>query len=482
LIQDAQGRSPEMLIVLKTIGVLNLITTTGNLRATPQLVTLALCHRAESPEQAYWQSVIDQLLKVQGLITHRRQLDDLRIWQGSDFNVEAAIQTEVSNSKRVPLAEILATAQPLKPLVAQRHYVQTGTLRFFEQVYVDGHHDLESLACSEPSHDGLIAYWLDTVQPTAIPSQTQDGKPLVLIQVTQLHLLQTRSAELQALQKLRKQVPELQIDKVAEREIKQRLVDARRLLDETLLQSFSWGDTDNRCWLDGQLVSIPSARAFQAEISNLCDRTYDRGLRLDNELINRRELSSQGSKARRELLEAMLEHADQERLGLQGYGPEVSMYYSVLKATRIHRPEEEIWGFYPPPEDSGAFTVWQAIANFCFEATEKQRSLAELYQQLEQPPYGVKSGTIPVFLAAVLLCYVDEVSVYKEGTFIPVLGPEHFELLVKDPSRFAVKHIEVAGVRSQVFRELEAVLRSSGAKRQQKSGARNTTVLSVVKP
>ena len=92
----------------------------------------------------------------------------------------------------------------------------------------------------------------------------------------------------------------------------------------------------------------------------------------------------------------------------------------------------------------------------------------------------MKQGIIPVLLAALLIYYIDEVSVYKDGTFISVLGAEHFELLVKDPARFTVKHIEVVGVRSQVFRELEAILRSSPAKGRM--GSRNLTILSVVKP
>ena len=67
---------------------------------------------------------------------------------------------------------------------------------------------------------------------------------------------------------------------------------------------------------------------------------------LDNKLINRRELTSQRAKARRELVEAMLERGSQARLGLEGYGPEVAMG-SVLEATGIHRQEEGAWGFYP---------------------------------------------------------------------------------------------------------------------------------------
>jgi hypothetical protein len=114
------------------------------------------------------------------------------------------------------------------------------------------------------------------------------------------------------------------------------------------------------------------------------------------------------------------------------------------------------------------------MAEFCLSATDTPQSIGDLYQTLNAPPYGMKAGTIPVLLAAVLLHYSDEVSVYKEGTFIPVLGPEHFELLVKDPARFSVKHIEVTGVRSQVFRELEAILRGGITKLRSSAGTRKS--------
>lgn len=478
LIQDAQTQNDEILKVLKTIGILNLITATGSLKASPDLVAFALCDRPDDTSALKrWQAVIKDLTQ-KGIITYRSQVDDLRIWEGSDFNVEAAIY-QTLEEERLPLAPLLSRARPLKPVVAQRHYTTTGNLRYFEQQYADSLSPLMTLCCNIPNADGLIVYWLDRQTPDEIPAQTADGKPLVVVTTTQFDLLRTRAQQLQALKTIHKEATELQTDGVARREVKHRLVDAERLLDDTLQQAFNWSADQNQCWIAGKLTTIPKTREFQSLLSDLCDRTYHLGLRLDNEFINRRELTTQGAKARRELIEAMLEHTNLKRLGLAGYGPEVAMYYSVLEATGIHRQQEE-WDFYPPDPKSGVATVWQAIARFCLSAKDQPQSIQRLFYQLANPPYGVKQGVVPVLLAALLLYYTDEVSVYKDGTFIPMLGSEHFELLVKDPSRFAVKHIEVAGLRSQVFRELEAILRTSPVKGR--AGSRNLTILSVVKP
>ncbi|MCU0567741.1 MAG: hypothetical protein MUF49_14220 [Oculatellaceae cyanobacterium Prado106] len=479
LIQDVSDRNPQILQVLKTIGILNLVASVGTLRASARLVALALCDRPGEQEQE-WQQVIEEL-QQKGVITYRRQADELRIWEGSDFNVESAIY-EILEKMRSPLAELLGAARPLKPLVAQRHYSTTGTLRYFEQVYVEGQAELAALRCTVESSDGLIAYWMDQAAPPAVPTQTLEGKPLVVVSTCDRDLLRIRAQELQALKQIQKEAPELQNDGVARREVRHRLVEAERLLAETLNQVFDWSEGKNQCWIEGEAVVIPHAKAFQSALSDLCDAVYPQGLVLDNELINRRELTSQGAKARRELIEAMLERGDQERLGLVGYGPEVAMYYSLLEHTGIHDQEEdsEAWGFYPPYENAGVESLWQAIETFCLEAKEQQRSLDHLYRQLAQPPYGVKAGVIPVLLAAVLLHHVDDIGVYRDGTFIPILGAEHFELLVKDPARFAVKSFEMTGLRSQVFKALESILRSPTARMPAK--VRNESILAVAKP
>jgi hypothetical protein len=479
LIEDAKDQSEDVLKVLKTIGVLNLVTSTGKFRATPEVVALALCDSpADKRERKRWQKVIQELVEKK-LITHRRTQDELRIWQGSDFDVEAAIQEQIEQSHS-SLVELLTQIAPLKPLVAQRHYTTTGTLRYFEQRYVDRASLLSASVGMGKTCDGWIGYWLDSAPLQSVPFATADGKPMIFITADNLDLLRMRGLEFQALQKIWKEAPELQTDAVAKREVRQRLVEAELLLNETIALVFDWSTGLNDCWVEGEVAKVESSRMFQSMLSDVCDRTYHLGLVLDNELINRRELTSQGAKARRELIEAMLNCAGQERLGLEGYGPEVAMYGSVLGATGIHRQEEDTWGFYPPGEDAGVTTIWQAIESFFRAASDGQRSLNLLYEQLAQPPYGVKPGVIPILLAALLIYHVDDVGIYKDGTFIPVLGAEHFELLVKDPSRFSVKYFEMVGLRSQVFKELETVLKSPNAKAQ--PGVRNASLLAIAKP
>ncbi|MFP4124636.1 MAG: hypothetical protein ACLFWI_27300, partial [Coleofasciculus sp.] len=485
LIADARYLEPNFIKVLKAIGILNLVTTTGATRATKRLVTLAMCDFPNNQDQiAYWETVIEGLLR-RGVITHRRTMDELRIWQGSDFNVDQAL-SEYLEKDRSSLVNLLSSLRSLPPIVVQRHSYKTGTLRYFERHYLDSTSDLTQLCCDSADADGYVGYWVDDVETrhgaslhAQVPAVTDDGKPLVLLGAAKLDVLRLRSREYAALKAIQDTASELQSDGVARKEVRFRVVQAEQLLDETLAQAFEMTGNDQPCWVQGEAERIGHITDFNAKLSDLCDRVYDQSPILWNELINRRDLTSQGAKARRELITAMVERGSQERLGLEGYGPEVSMYYSLLGETGIHRQEEGEWDFYPPSEGSKVGSFWQAIEEFCLSAKEKPKSLDQIYQRLAAAPYGIKPGAIPVMLAAVLLHHVDDLGVYRDGTYIPILGSEHFELLVKDPSRYAVKYFEVVGLRSQVFKELEAILRQSKLK---KGKIRNATLLTVVTP
>jgi hypothetical protein len=449
LINDvSKSLDVDSLRVLKTIGTLNIVTTTGALKATRSLVTMAMCDRPNDGEQlGDWEQIIDGLLN-KGIITYRRQVDELRIWQGSDFNVDRAI-ADLMQSERGTLVSLLSEFRPLKPLVAQRHSYATGTLRYFERRYIDASTDLSQLNCAIDGSDGLIGYWVDEVRSkrfsVIVPNQTANNKPFIMICATNLENLRLSVREFVALKKIQESAPELQSDGVARREVRYRLVQAEELLDESLSQAFDVVANHNQCWIDGRLENLSRTTDLNAKLSETCDRIYPRSLILWNELINRRELTTQGAAARLKLISAMLEHESEERLGLEGYGPEVAIYYSLLADTGIHRQEDGEWGFYPPGTESGVWDVWQAIADFCGEATDQQLSLGLLYQRLAAPPFGVKQGAIPILLAAMMLYRTDDLGVYKEGTFIATLGLEHFELLVKYPDRFSVKSFEILG-------------------------------------
>ena len=475
VVSDARNLDRDSVAAIKTVAALNLVASSGPLRASNGLTVAALCQEAgDVSERQHWQKVLGALVD-RGLLTYRRQLDEYRLWEGSDFDVEAAIRARTSRAP-VSLADVLTKAVRLPPLVVQRHSYRSGTLRYFERRFVEDSAAIGAASCADRSSDGLLVYWVGRQSVPTIPATTTDGRPLVLVEASGIAVLSEAAVEFAALEDIERTEPQLQADGVARKEVRHRIRLARAALDRVVRDAIFRSPL--RCHVQGA-VDVLSPTQLQGRLSDACDVAYAESAVLWNELINRRELTSQGAKARRELIEAMLLHGEEERLGLSGGGPETSMYAAVLEQSGIHRQEGDHWVFGAPPANSGLARVWEAIATFCHGATAEPRRIDELFAMLEAPPYGLKQGPLPVLLAAVLAADAETISIYRDGSFLPTIGSEHFEVLVKHPDRFAIKHFALDGLRGEVFRSLQDLFRSPGAP---SAAHRNATILAVVRP
>ena len=471
---DARGATSEDITALKVIGTFNLIASSGPLRASRDLTLTALCSIPQDVrERDGWSRVLRRLVR-RGVITYRKRVDEYRLWEGSDFDIDQATETHITGV-RVPVAELLLRLAPLSPVVAQRHSYETGTLRYFDRVYLDREEDLQALDPALVKGDGLVVYWLSHRAPDPIPAALADGRPIALAVRDATPQLQSVCLEVAALESIKKTEIGLHADGVARREVNRRLSLARDSL-ESALDAICGDDSSRATWFGGQ---ANTEEGFNAALSTLCDRVYDCGPVLWNELINRDELTSQGARAQREVISALLMKPTKPRFGIEGFGPDYSIYASVFERTGIHQIDGE-YGQIVPPRDGGLEHLWRAVEDFCLSARLDRKPLSELYEELALPPFGAKRGTIPIIIAAVLQYHDDDVSVYHEGTFLPILRPHHFELLVKRPSDFAVKHFELQGVRRSFLRDLRTlVVEGSPAKTQH---VRNATLLTVVRP
>lgn len=477
VVRESKGLPQDEIDALKTVGTLNLVSSAGPLRASKELVLHSLMASPENLEgRKAWKQILERLVQ-KGFLTYRTQVDEYRLWQGSDFDIEEAVREHLESERR-SLAKILHGLGTPPPVVAQRHSYQTGTLRYFERRYADGDSLLTKIASAADGSDGIIAYWVDEEAPGDVPSTTAHDLPLVVIQPDTLQPLRSAALELAALLSIEKTESALQADGVARKELKKRIRLAREVLDHATREAFDRVES-RTTWVQGQRTEAPN---FNGTLSAVFDAAYAKGPTLWNEIINRRQLTSQGARAQRELISALLTAWTEPRFGIQGTGPDYSIYASVFEASSIHREDDGAWVLGPPSHaaEVSLTDVWNAIENFCLSAVDEARSLDQLYEALAEPPYGVREGLTPVLLAAVLVYHSEDVSVYQEGSFVPVLGPAHFELLVKRPDLFAVKHFELGGVKFSEYRKvLEQIGGSKGAPLH---GVRNETLLNVVRP
>ena len=452
--------------LIKTVGLLSAVGIHGTLKPTAGVLAFA------APDEREGKEARESLLK-RSIIVHRKHNQSFGLWQGSDIDLDARVREA---RRRVAPGESLArklgalwTAQPL---VAKRHSFLTGTLRYFVVRFADVETFSDALVPDRDA-DGLLVYCLPGSMEehealvTAAAAIARDRLDVLLAIPHDVQSLHDAVMDLELLRWVEANTPELRGDSVARRELHGRIGAAESRVGVEMQRLFSpAGLSGTAHWYHrGLRQRVGSVRSLAHLVSAICDAVYEHTPQLRNELVNRRCLSSAAAKARRNLLEAMVTHGEQEFLGIVGAPPELSMYASVLRATGIHRPGSAGFEFGPPEHDAGLIAVWGAIEAF-FGGCELQRgSVADLFRVLQAPPFGLKQGVIPVLFCAAALAHDLDVALYESGAFVPELSIEVFERLVRSPEKFELRRYQITGVRREVFRqfaELFGPARESG--------------------
>lgn len=470
--------------VAKTIGALQLLGSRSPIDISDATLRFALKEIAEKSE-------IDKAienLRNASLVVFRKHLNSFVLWEGSDIDVPAKLEEAKRHVRQdQPLAEFLSYVLPPQPLVAKRHYFKKGTLRYFAVRYADSL-NLEKIMENIPDDaDGLVVLCLPmnneekkSMMNALNTASLIAGRPVLGAIPSGLVDLRSLCNEVLSWRWVFANTPELHTDRVARKEMQERLEYCEKIIRSQLQWAFQPQPTHSAyCeWIHaGKKQVFKQARQLNNYLSTVCDTVYSNTPVWRNELINRQNLSSSASAARRDLIAKMVENPEKELLGIQGHPPERTIYETLLLESKLHRKKNGEWGFYAPDSktDEATCAIWQAIENF-FEGSEQGRlPVNRLFQTLRLPPFGLKDGPLPVLLAAALIHFDSEVAIYEDGTFQAKLSEAIFERFFHAPEKFEVQRFRIAGPRIGVFSRYAALL-------QTKKTEETIDLLGLVKP
>ncbi|MFO0604545.1 MAG: hypothetical protein U0324_15290 [Polyangiales bacterium] len=442
--------------ILKAVGVLDLLGS-RTVRASRAVLAFALADATTTAAEVG--AAVDHLA-ASSHVVYRRFSDAYALWEGSDIDLDARFD----DARKAPpdvhaLSAHLSARLVLRPWVARRHFIETGTLRYFDVSLATA----DVAAPDAPREaDGQVVYLVsdqgashrDLVHAATRASAASD----VVIGVPQeARSLLDGVRDWFAWDAVRQSASGLDGDPVARRELTARLHAASQRVDDDLLRCFGLAEGARVAWVHaGAVTDWRGARSLSAALSAVCDRNFPDAPLVRNELLNRKALSSAAAAARRELLNAMVTRSGEPDLGLTGTPPERSMYASLLSAGGLHRARDGAWGFAPPPPDDPLrlLPAWRAVERFLDDAEREPQPLSSLYAALRQRPIGMREGPMPVLLFAVMLSARGEVALFEDGTFIAELSEAVVERLLRRPDHFAASRHRVAGARATAARLL----------------------------
>lgn len=431
--------------LLKTIGLLNLIGSQRGLKASNEVLHVLFGDSLSN--------LLDNLQK-QSLITYRQFNKEYRVWQGSDFDINAVMQSMRVELEGLPLADTINEIKPLNDLLVRGVTIETGITRSFAPLFIDKYTD-RSIFSKEDYPISMLFYLSNDENDKLEDTQIGDmGCYNIVAECPPDFTTRIRESVLEhlILQELPNRHTEVHDDTVVKYEYQQWLSIAEQrshAMFRSLIES-----PEHLTWHFDQIRTIKHRHDLQRELTQwIKNECYPDAPTLRNELINCEKPSPSAVTGRKRLIEAMLSMAHQDKLGIQKTPAELSIYLSVLSRSGIHRKEQGHWGFFPPPlEDVAELSpLWNKVHELLGNSGGKQIPVQDIYNILQQPPFGVPAGILPVLLVSYLLAHQRSVALYQEGIFCDELTPDLVAMLVKRPVYFSLERFDLSGLRGELF-------------------------------
>ena len=402
----------------------------------------------EANDDALARTIAD-LLEWAVLIKQPR-LGGYALFAGSDFDLEDAV-TRATLPVDAALLDSLPQRVGFGAAPAKRHYFVTGALRTFaislqlvsEDVTADGVASAAAAKTGRGSGQIVLVLGDGSVDPGKVESVckaaakllSKDGQVVALGAAAKGYALRDSAAELAAVERVLRDHPQLEGDRIARRELAARhaaCIDSLHRALEISLDQAKW-------WL-APAPGKPVRDSLSIVASALADAGYPAAPILKSELLQRDRPSSNSMAALRELCHAMALRADQPNLGITGFPAELGLYLTVIRPLGLHGElEPGRFGFTDPSIEGQGASLWPA---WRILAAEGEVNLGEVFRTWSEPPFGIKAGVMPALALAYMLAHRETVALYADGVFQTSIDDVTVDRLLQRPDDFKLRAID----------------------------------------
>lgn len=449
--------------LLKTIALIDLFKDRSGL--VPSKTVL---------EAAYPEYSTKQIEKALGQLSHwsfivyRKFSASYAVFAGSDFDIEMAVQNASEDIREIDFSGLQRLAG-IQPILAKRHYHETGTLRWFDVSFASVSETPHVAAAYTPKRGAIGLFLLavptdgeteDVAGQVCREAARQSTSSDIVVGLSHRGWVITDLArELLALEQVRDDSPELAGDAVARREIQGRIASLQGQLEMELQ-----GALDNAIWY---VKHRSPKQHVQSQLnilaSELAAKRFPDAPIIHNELLNRSKPSSNAIAAQNALLRLMVLNEGSPRLGIEGYPAEGGLFASLLEASNLYTKGPNGWFFSQADELENDIRnlgpLWGAAKQYLEENRDRAVSLSEIYGIWRSEPFGVKDGLHPVLAVAFILSCRNSVAFYRLGIFQARFKDLDTEYLARDPSEVQLRWMDLTEFSRRLLSGMADVVR-----------------------
>jgi hypothetical protein len=441
--------------IIKSVHLLELTKQETGLSATVEILALAI----GSDKEKLYKLLSD--LSAANLVSTRSHNGSIFIHEGSDFDLDVALQRELESGNDVDLPR-LQSEFLTSTIIAKRHYIETGCMRWADIAFVDMSQNTLPIQEFKPNA-GHFARFLVNIgsDETQLEEYIHNSLNLRHFAVGHLQLSSVEREiirEFIALSRISENRAELSKDRIARREVYDRN-DLRRQQVENLLDEKINELTWDVPALDR--TAVPENLSHLA--SEIADELYEDAPIVRNELINRSKVSGNAKRATKQFLYDVIKNEGSPNLGYTNYPPERAIFETVFKEHNIYFRQAESWQLQNPRDVKGdkaqklAF-LFDRTLNFLKRNKDRQVQLTEVYEDVwSQPPFGVKSGIHPIFSFMFIKLFRTQVIYYQDGVFTPNLTEIDVDYIVRSPQFCSLRFLDSDASTRDVLEQLAQV-------------------------
>lgn len=353
----------DALKIVKTIGLLNLFYNGVVVDLAFLEIYASKALGIKNPK-----SIIEKLTanKIIRFAVYKSQFI---LFEGTDINIEDELYKAATV---VPVPKLVATeiAPYVKKtvVVASASYYRTGTPRYFQFVVSNEPYDVEPTG----DEDGFVnlIFPLEYVKDRMIELSASSGKAIIYAYFEDTETIIKHLYEIKKLQYLLDNV--VLEDRIAKGEILKQQAYETQLLNESINSCVEMMNGQVEWYFNGKKQVINCRKDFNKLLSTVCEFVYNKTPIIRNELFNKQKISSAISLARVNLLDAMIEHWQEEDFGFSStqYPPERTIYNTLLKSSGIHRQNEDGLWILGEPITPELQSLWNVCTDFLAKSSK----------------------------------------------------------------------------------------------------------------
>jgi len=431
---QARGFSDMHLNILKTIAIIDLLNSSSGLVSNIDILATIF-------------SIIDvnnilEDLKKLSVIIFKKHTNAYSIYEGSDFDIDKAIEEAYSNENYFNIEKLSEIAN-FKPIIAKRYYHKFGSLRWFDIIIaptVECYNFLNNEK-RKTKADGLFVILLpSTIEEEneaylIINNQEAVDFPVIFTIAENTRVIKEYLQELLALEWIQNNKNELAGDSIARREVD----DREQLLKSYLENQLNKILVESTWYFNGEKNNM-KLNELSVKVSEICENIYKYTPIIKSELLNREKPSGNANAALYALLRDMVLFKNTENLGIEGFTPEKGLYNILLKDTGIHKKVKEGNYVFTEPKNNNLKELWEFTDKYLNNG--KTTTILDIFEEWKKKPFGVKPGLFSFLIASYIITRNNIIAVYRDGIYNPEVTDFLIEHLYTNPKIISIKYIK----------------------------------------